>query len=81
MLAASPLSQGCPWSTSRSAIIPEGTFAPAIVSQKTTPSMRIINGNPVMGLVSQRSRLRSRSKRARFIPLSCERSAMRSAAA
>ena len=48
----------------------EGTFAPAIVSQKTVIKISSITGNPVHGPVRSRSRVRSivRLARARVVP-------------
>ena len=46
MLINKSLRKACPESTKMEARKAEGTFAPSIVSQKTTASIKNINGSP-----------------------------------
>ena len=61
------------------ASMPEGTLAPAIVSQKTAVSMPSMSGTPQSRLVTRRSMARSRSKRLLVPGRDTARSAMRAA--
>ena len=81
--AASPrlFNQGCTVSRSSAASIPDGTLAPSIVIQKTAARIASISGNPSQRLVRSRSRVRSKSKPARFSPRICVPSAICWAAA
>ncbi len=63
MAAAPDLSTGTVQSMSSVASMPDGTLAPAMVSQNTPVSMAIISGTPHSRLVTSRSMVRSRSKR------------------
>ena len=62
MAAATPFSQPCPLSMSSVASIEDGTFAPSMVSQKTTARIANMSGNPKMRLVSNSSNFRSNAK-------------------
>ena len=57
----------------------DGTFAPAIVSQKTTVNMSSISGKPNTRLVTRRSSVASKSKRRCSPSRETARSAMRAA--
>jgi hypothetical protein len=76
---AAPFSNGCAQSMSTAASMPEGTLAPAIVSQKTAVSMPSMSGTPQRRLVTRRSITRSMSKRFAVPGRDTARSAIRAA--
>ena len=74
-------STGWTVSMSTEASIAEGTFAPAMVSQKTTMRITSMSGNPSHLLVSRRSSVRSKVNLAFFGPVRAASAAMTWAAA
>ena len=60
--------------------MPDGTFAPSMVIQKTAARIASISGKPSQRFVSSRSSVRSTSNPALRNPRACARAAMSCAA-